>query len=174
MSDLSQELNIDASALKEVNVAVRQVLLEDKDRKKRGPYKSLALTPLQRCEIGKYASEVGIADACKKFHIPRTTTWHLKNTYEKEKENAKGSPLVSLNRRKRGRPMVLGAFIDDQVCQYVKALRDAGGVVNGKIVRAVANALLLFYNPSIGKESGEHVAVTKAVSRSIFRKLGYT
>ena len=47
----------------------------------------------------------------------------------KEKENAKGSPLVSLNRRKRNRPTVLGAFMDDKVCQYVKALR--GGVVNG-------------------------------------------
>ena len=48
----------------------------------------------------------------------------------------------------------------------MKALRVAGRVVNGKIVRAVANALLLFYNPSIGlgNESGEHVAVTKAVS----------
>ena len=32
--------------------------------------------------------------------------------------------------------------------------------------------LLLFYNPSVGKESREHVAVTKAVSISIFRKLG--
>ena len=66
--------------------------------------------------------------------------------------------------------------MDDKVCQYVKALCGAGGVVNGKIVSAVAHALLLFYNPSIGlgNESGEHVAVTKAVSRSIFRKLGYT
>ena len=70
--DSSQELNIDGSVLKEVNAAVRQVLLEDKNHKKRGPYKSLPLTPLQHFEIGKHASEVGIPDACKKFHIPHT------------------------------------------------------------------------------------------------------
>ena len=60
----------------------------------------MALTTVHHCEIGKYTSEVGIADACKKFHIPRTTARHLKNTYMKEKENAKGLPLVSLNRCK--------------------------------------------------------------------------
>ena len=36
LPDLSQELNIDAHALKEVNVAVRQILVEDQDCEKRG------------------------------------------------------------------------------------------------------------------------------------------
>ena len=51
-------------------------------------------------------------------------------------------PIVKLDRQKRGRPTILGAFIDDLVCQYVLALRSSGGVVNGKIVRAVAHALV--------------------------------
>ena len=85
--------------------------------------------------------------------------------YEKE-ENAKGSPVVTLNRRKRGRPTTLGAFID-----YVAALRGAGVVINGKIARAVANAPPLSYNPTIAKEHREHVTAAIAVSRSIFRKL---
>ena len=82
--------------------------------------------------------------------------------YEKE-ENAKGSPVVTLNRRKRGRPTTLGAFIG-----YVTALRGAGVVI---IARAVANAPPLSYNPTIAKEHREHVTATIAVSRSIFRKL---
>ena len=48
-------------------------------------------------------------------------------------------------------PTFRGVFIDDQACQYVKALCGADGVVyNGKIVSAVANALLLFYDHNIG------------------------
>ena len=37
LPDSFQELNIDARALKEVNVAVRQILAEDQDCEKRGP-----------------------------------------------------------------------------------------------------------------------------------------
>ena len=61
----------------------------------------MASTPLARCEIRKYTSEIGIADTCKKFHIPcrPNIARHLKNTYE-EKEDTKGSPPVRLNRRK--------------------------------------------------------------------------
>ena len=69
LPDSSQELNIDTRALKEVNVAVRQILVEDQDREKRGPYKSLAFTPLQR--VGKYAARNGqYSGALKQFHIP--------------------------------------------------------------------------------------------------------
>ena len=115
----------------------------------------MAFTRLQRCEIGNYAAENGITKACKKFDIPCTTAWHVKSTYE---ENAKGLLVVSLNRHKRRRPTALGAFIDDnEVCV--------------KIVHAVAKALLLFYNVTIAKENRERAIASKAVSRSIFRKL---
>ena len=59
---------------------------------------------------------------------------------EGERES-KGSPLVSLCRRKRGRPTVFLVRSWMSVCDGI-ACRWYGGVVNRKIVRAVANALL--------------------------------
>ena len=107
---------IHRDALQEVNKAVCQVLARTIPCK-RGSYKSKALDPAQRCEIGTCASEHGISTAQKKFGVPRTTVWKLKKLYEKEKENSVGKlPIVKLDRQKRGRPTILGAFIDDLVC----------------------------------------------------------
>ena len=165
---------IHRDALQEVNKAVCQVLARTIPCK-RGSYKSKALDPAQRCEIGTCASEHGISTAQKKFGVPRTTVWKLKKRYEKEKENSVGKlPIVKLDRQKRGRPTILGAFIDGLVCQYVLALRSSGGVVNGKIVRAVAHALVLFYNPSAVKENGGSIVINRGVSKSIFRRMDFT
>ena len=65
---------IHRDALQEVNKAVCQVLARTIPCK-RGSYKSKALDPAQRCEIGKCASEHGISTAQKKFGVPRTTVW---------------------------------------------------------------------------------------------------
>ena len=54
-------------------------------------------------------------------YAPRKKVWSpTDNLNEKEKENSvRELPIVKLDRQKRGRPTILGAFVDELVCQYV-------------------------------------------------------
>ena len=70
---------IHRDALQEVNKAVCQVLARTIPCK-RGSYKSKALDPAQRCEIGKCASEHGISTAQKKFWSPTDYCLEVKKT----------------------------------------------------------------------------------------------
>ena len=54
------------------------------------------------------------------------------NLNEKEKENSvRELPIVKLDRQKRGRPTILGAFVDELVCQYVTCFALFQTVVRG-------------------------------------------
>ena len=46
--------------------------------------------------------------------------------------------MKSLPVKKRGRPLLLGTKLDDDVKSYVKAVREAGGVITTSITIAAA------------------------------------
>ena len=52
------------------------------------------------------------------------------------------SAVKSLPVKKRGRPLLLGTKLDDDVKSYVKAVREAGGVITTSITIAAATAIV--------------------------------
>ena len=118
---------------------------------KRGPY--LRLTGDKKAVIGKYAAEHGIVAAVRHFSkefpdskLKETTVhgWKVKYLSELQKCKSEGGELVvkKLPVAKMGRPLLLGEDLDKAVQHYVFALRDLGGVVNTRIVRAAAAGMV--------------------------------
>lgn len=49
---------------------------------------------------------------------------------------------MKLESKRRGRPLLLGDELDKRVQLYIKALREAGAVINTSITMAVSKALI--------------------------------
>ena len=50
---------------------------------------------------------------------------------------------------KRGRPLLLGKMLDDQIKAYVRSVRDCGGPVTSTITIAVGRAIVRKYNSKL-------------------------
>ena len=73
-------------------------------------------------------------------------------------------------RLKRGRPLLLGAVLDEKVKHFLLQLRKKGGVVNAVVVVATAKAL-------IARSSDEHLKLTDLElttwPKSLFKRMGF-
>ena len=59
----------------------------------------------------------------------------------------------------RGRPLMLRDY-DQDVSNYIKSLREAGGIVNRSIVVAAAKGILSHKNPGLLKEHGGPICLS--------------
>ena len=70
-------------------------------------------------------------------------------------------------RLKRGRPLLLGAVLDEKVKHFLLQLRKKGGVVNAVVVVATAKAL-------IARSSDEHLKLKLTTwPKSLFKRTGF-
>ena len=124
-------------------------MLEQKDSKKRGPYRRLSAE--ERLEIGKRALECGTANTiryyAKKYpDLKESSVRTWKNSYLEELKRRKKSngdlDIKALPEKKRGRPYLIGEELEMQVRAYLRALRDNGAVVNTAMLLHVLRALL--------------------------------
>ena len=101
-----------------------------------------------RAKIAKYACENGNKSTVDKFSIElgydlsEATVRNFKRTYlSKLKVVGDADAITSLPHAALGRPLLIGEF-DDQVYEYIKNLRAAGGIVNCNIVIAAAKGII--------------------------------
>lgn len=71
----------------------------------------------------------------------------------------------------RGRPLMLGEKIDDEVKQFIKNFRTSGGVVNTTIVVAAAQGIVGAENRALLKENGGHMDIHREYASSLTRKM---
>ena len=57
--------------------------------------------------------------------------------------------ITKLESAPRGPPLLLGKEMDVQVQEYVKSLRESGGVVNSRIVMAAAEGIVKSYDSNL-------------------------
>lgn len=74
---------------------------------------------------------------------------------------------------KRGRPLLLGKELDDQVKAYISALRNKGGVINSAIVKSCAIGIVMKTDIKLLKCNGGHIDVTKNWALSFLDRLGF-
>ena len=74
--------------------------------------------------------------------------------------------IAKLESAKRSPPLLLGKELDVQVQEYVKSLRDNGGIVNSAIVVAGAEGIIKSYESNLLKENGGHIACSKSWAKS--------
>ena len=88
-----------------------------------------------RALIGKYAAEHGPTKASRHFKVPESTARLMKKQYlvelNAQRLYCQEVPEVTrLPTKQCGRPLLLGITLDNQVKEYITALRATAGVVN--------------------------------------------
>ena len=67
------------------------------------------------------------------------------------------SDLVELPHKKKGRPLLLGDKLDDQVKHYIAYLRSKGTPVNTAVVLGVAHGIVKNHDSSLLTSNGGHI-----------------
>ena len=156
----------------------------EKRSKNRGHY--YEYSPEVRATIGKYAAANGLSAASRYFSkklkhpVSISTVASMKKMYAEEREIRRRKSAgtgtdhqeITALQKKRGRPLLLGD-IDSQVQTYLKKVRDSGGVINSRIVMSAARGLVLYYNPSLLKEKGGHVELSRNWALSLLERMQY-
>ena len=135
-----------------------------------------------RAQIGRYAYLHGPQAAVRHFtklrgHVlPESTARKFRDAYKTEL--TKGSQTLSpaciktLPTKPRGRPLMLGD-LDDLVKDYVKQLREAGGVVSTDVVMAAARGIVISKNRALLKDYGGHISIEKSWARSLLIRMNF-
>ena len=126
----------------------------------------------------RYAAEHGPTKASRHFTVPESTARLLKKQYLAElndrRQNSATIPEVTrLPTKPRGRPLLLGSTLDDQVKEYVTALRATAGVVNTAIVLAAAEGIVAATERSLLSQHGGSLVLTKAWAKSLLIRMGF-
>ena len=141
-------------------------------------------TDEEKLKIGKRAAEMGVTSTLKFFEkdfadrpLKESTvrTWATK--YKKElalrRKFGKKMEITKLESAPRGPPLLLGKEMDVQVQEYVKSLRENGGVVNSRIVMASAEGIVKSHDSNLLQENGGHIVLSKSWARSVLGRMGY-
>ena len=170
----AQENDVDKRSVFAANVAVDDVVLSGAaaPRKRRGAYH--VYDGQTRAKIAKSAEEHGLSKASRLLSkelghsLTTSTVQSIRNEYRRRLKEDAGDPesIDVLPTLHRGRPLLLGGDIDEKVLKYVKALRDAGAVVNRKIVAAAALGIVQFTRPSLLSENGGTLDLSAKNGRS--------
>ena len=124
----------------------------------------------ERAEIGKYSQMNGVARTARYFTrklnktISESTVRSIQKLYQSELERKRrhGEDEIELLQiKKRGRSLLLGQDIDKRVQDYLKKVREGGGVVSARIVIAAARGLLLHSDRTKLVEFGGHVELNR-------------
>ena len=161
-----------SSLIESVNSHVEEVAnettAEGTKGRKRGPYKKY--TAKDKADVANYATFHGTSAAIRHFKarfpdLKWTTVNDWKEAMIKAtKKAARGGQLekiVLLEEKKRGRPSLLPDLVTGDIKCYIRALRDAGGVVNTAIVLAAATGILQTKDPTSLYCNGGHVILKK-------------
>lgn len=80
--------------------------------------------------------------------------------------------IVVLEGKKRGRPLLPDSVTADIKC-YIRALRDAGSVVNNAIVLAAATGILRRKYPTSLQCNGCHIILKKSWAKYLLKTMDF-
>lgn len=141
----------------------------------RGQYESF--TDLEKTEIAKVASEIGVTKAIhkleKKFPDKKLKESTVRVWVKKYRTQLRSHEKVEVLEAKRGRPLLLGNKLDNQVREYVLALRSNGAVINTAIVMAAATGIVKNHNSNLLRSNGGHIEITRNWCLSLLDRMGF-
>ena len=75
--------------------------------------------------------------------------------------------------KKRRRPVLLGGVLDVKVQQYLRRVREGGGIVSARIAMAAARGILLAYNRSRLVEFGGDMELNRQWVYSLLKRMKF-
>lgn len=149
-----------------IRITKTQMLLQTQDGNAREG-NTLTTHRKQKAKIARFAIDNGNSRAAKHFSesmgrkINESTIRSFKAAYHFRKAESGKDIIVAIDSKKCCRPKLLPEPIDKEICEYIKDLRNAGGIVNSIIVQSVAKGIILDSDQSLLTENGGHVELTK-------------
>ena len=148
----------------------------------RGPY--LKVSSSEKAVVCRYASEHGVARACRHFkekNLKENTVRDWLKIYKQELEAKlkmakEGESIIvkEIPTKKCGRPPLLGEKLDKILENLVASLRSRGSPVGSHVVVGLARGVLLKCDQTSLKEFGGSITLTKGWGKQFLRRLGYT
>ena len=145
---------------------------EDAERigSKRGDY--AVISAENKARIARYASENGVTASLRHFKrsgefkdLKEATVRGWVKRFKSELSSlgtaSSSTDISELNEKKRGRPLLVGEDVESYVKQFLRGVRDRGGVVNTTITLAAAKDIILAKDSNLLTENGGHIDVTK-------------
>ena len=90
---------------------------------------------------------------------------------EQVRQSGQSAIVESIPSKKRGRPLTLGD-LDNEVQQYVQALRTAGTPVGSSVIIAAARGIVMAKEPTLLLENGGHVVLSKSWAHCLMIRMG--
>lgn len=149
--------------------------------KKRNQYSKL--TAKEKAKIASYATKNGVTAALKHFkhtgeftELRESMVRGWKETYRKQLTDRTGKrsaePIEELPTKRRGRPLLLGEDIEEEVRGFLKAIRHSGGPVNTQVAIATAKGVVTAYDATLLTENGGHIDLTKDWAKCLLGRMG--
>ena len=83
------------------------------------------------------------------------------------------TPILKLDAKHRGRPLLLGEELDKYVREYIAELRRNGGVINAEIVSSAAKGIVKNYDANLLECNGGHITCNRPWAKALLRRMGY-
>ncbi|XP_033099597.1 uncharacterized protein LOC117103185 [Anneissia japonica] len=175
----SEDTEERAAEMRAANAAVSEIIIQAKEKKKRGPY--VIYDPEIRARIGKHASEHGITSACKKFSfelgkkLNESTVRTFREAYQRQLAACEdGDKVTNLPVGNRGRPPLLGSELDQRIQDYIRRLQTNGVAINRRIVLGAARGMVEQHDPSVMRENGGSIDLTEKWAQSFMGRMSIT
>ena len=145
------------------------------------------LTPAQKFDIGKRAAEIGTMAIIRYYtkHYPdislkETSVRRFKENYQDQLKKSihslsSDSPNIvrELVPKKRGRPLLIGEELDEQVREYIRELRREGVVINSDVAIAVGTGIVMNSDTNLLVANGGHIDLTKHWAKYLLSRMGF-
>jgi len=69
--------------------------------------------------------------------------------------------ISELPQKHRGRPLLLGGELEEEVKLFIKAARKSGTIVNTRTVMATSRGVIISHDVNLLVENGRHFNITK-------------
>ena len=155
---------------------------KDKGKSVRGAYEKFSAD--EKAVIGRRAAEYGVSATTRHFSkiyadrpLKESTVRGWKNQYNREvvrlRNSGKEVVVRELIDKKRGRPLLLGEEMDEQVRVYIRELRANGYPINTAIVIATGQGIIKDYDSNLLSENGGHLSLTKDWAKYLLKRMNF-
>ena len=112
--------------------------------------------------------------------MKETSVRRFKENYQdqlKESIHSLSSDLPNIVRelvpKKRGRPLLIGEELDEQVREYIRELRREGVVINSDVAIAVGTGIVMNSDANLLVANGGHIDLTKHWAKYLLSRMGF-
>jgi len=150
----------------------------------RGEY--IKLSDTERATIGEYAAKHGPAATICHFkkegsfpNLKESSVRGWRDAYRQEvfnqstdRKRDRPVEVTELPQKRRGRPLLLGEELEEEVKLFVKASRAEGTVVNTETVMGTATGVVISHDANLLVENGGYINITKEWAQRLLQRMG--